>query len=175
MLSVFHMPFYVLQACCHVPSSQEWLLSGHSPIKPRLVKCCGDVAFWQVLPSQPRSSVVLSEWSLCSWSPPWSGPSCPVAQFGRMASSRKSLGRSIFFPFPSDGADCALGNFQQSTIVSYPSPDLSLLTILSRSLYGQFLGFHGRVSALTCTVNCGTWYRKVCFFLNHVQSSSRNI
>ena len=36
--------------------------------------------------------------------------------------------------------------------------------------YGQFLGFHGGGSALTCTVNCGTSYRKVCFFLNHVQS-----
>ena len=36
--------------------------------------------------------------------------------------------------------------------------------------YGQFLGLHGRVSALTRTVTCGTLDRKVCFFLNHVQS-----
>ena len=35
-LKVFHVPFYKLQACCHVPISQEWLSSGHSPIKLRL-------------------------------------------------------------------------------------------------------------------------------------------
>ena len=34
----------------------------------------------------------------------------------------------------------------------------------------QFLGPYGRVSALTCTVNSGTSYRKVCFFRNHIQS-----
>ena len=36
--------------------------------------------------------------------------------------------------------------------------------------YRQVLELHSRVSALTFTVNCGTLYRKVCFFLNHVQS-----
>ena len=36
--------------------------------------------------------------------------------------------------------------------------------------YGQFLGLHGGVSALTWTVNRGTFYRKVCFFLNQIQS-----
>jgi hypothetical protein len=38
------------------------------------------------------------------------------------------------------------------------------------ALYGQFLQPHGLVSALTCTVNCGTLYRQVCAFPNHVQS-----
>ena len=37
-------------------------------------------------------------------------------------------------------------------------------------LYGQFLQPHGFVFALTCTVNCGTLYRQVCAFPNHVQS-----
>ena len=37
-------------------------------------------------------------------------------------------------------------------------------------LYGQFLQPHGLVSALTRTVNCGTLYRDVCTFPNHVQS-----
>jgi hypothetical protein len=34
----------------------------------------------------------------------------------------------------------------------------------------QFLRPQGLVFALTCTVNCGTLYRQVCAFLNHVQS-----
>ena len=38
------------------------------------------------------------------------------------------------------------------------------------ALYGQFLRPHGLVFALTCTVNCGTLYRQVCAFPNHVQS-----
>jgi hypothetical protein len=42
-------------------------------------------------------------------------------------------------------------------------------------LYGQFLRPRGLVFALTCTVNCGTLYRQVCAFPNHVQSSCRNI
>ena len=51
-------------------------------------------------------------------------------------------------------------------------------------LYGQFLRPHGLVFALTCTVNCGTLYRQLCAFPNHVsiefttgglQSSCRNI
>ena len=37
-------------------------------------------------------------------------------------------------------------------------------------LYGQFLRPHGLVFALTCTVNCGTLYRHLCAFPNHVQS-----
>ena len=41
---------------------------------------------------------------------------------------------------------------------------------LSSEIYAQFLGLHGMVSALTCTVNCGTSYRQVCFFINHVQT-----
>jgi hypothetical protein len=36
--------------------------------------------------------------------------------------------------------------------------------------YWQFLQPHGLVFALTCTVNCGTLYRQVCAFPNHVQS-----
>ena len=35
-------------------------------------------------------------------------------------------------------------------------------------IYRQFIVLHGIVSALTCTVNCGTL--KTVLFLNHVQS-----
>ncbi len=39
------------------------------------------------------------------------------------------------------------------------------------AVYRQFLGLHGLVCALTCTVNCGILYRQVCAFPNHVQST----
>ena len=42
VLRAFHVPFCKLQACCHVPFSQEWLSAGHSPMKPRFVKFCRD-------------------------------------------------------------------------------------------------------------------------------------
>ena len=62
-----------------------------------------------------------------------------------------------------------LGTFNTLEIVLYFPPDLCHLTILSE-FYRQFLGLHGGVSALTNTVNSGKLYRKVCFFLNLVQS-----
>jgi hypothetical protein len=37
-------------------------------------------------------------------------------------------------------------------------------------LYGLFCQPRGLVFALTCTVNCGTFYRQVCAFPNPVQS-----
>ena len=39
---------------------------------------------------------------------PDQGPSPPIAQFGRAASSRKSLVRSKLLPFKNDGGDCVL-------------------------------------------------------------------
>uniref|UniRef100_A0A4W5KHP0 diacylglycerol kinase (ATP) n=1 Tax=Hucho hucho TaxID=62062 RepID=A0A4W5KHP0_9TELE len=41
------------------------------------------------------------------------------------------------------------------------------------SLYRQFLRRHGSVFVLICTVTCGTLYRQVCAFLNHVHSSCK--
>ena len=43
---------------------------------------------------------------------PDQGPSPPIAQFGRVASSRKSLGGSKPFPFKNDGGYCVLGDLQ---------------------------------------------------------------
>ena len=45
----------------------------------------------------------------------------------------------------------------------FPNPVLDV--------YRQFLGLHGLVCVLTCTVNCGTLYGQVCAFPNHVQST----
>ena len=61
------------------------------------------------------------------------------------------------------------GTFNVAEMFWYPSPDLCLDTILLK-LYGQFLRPHGLVFTLACTVNCGTLYRQVCAFPNHVQS-----
>jgi hypothetical protein len=58
--------FCKLQVCCRAFFSgvtSVWSLS-------QMVKCCRDFS-WQVLSSWPMNSVVLSEWSLGSWSPPW--------------------------------------------------------------------------------------------------------
>ncbi len=39
------------------------------------------------------------------------------------------------------------------------------------AVYRQFLGLHGLVCALTCIVTCGTLYKQVFAFPNHVQST----
>ena len=54
------------------------------------------------------------------------GPSPPIAQFGRAASSRKSFGGAQLLLFKNDGGHCVLGDLQCS-------PDLCFDTILSRS------------------------------------------
>ena len=65
-----------------------------------------------------------------------------------------------FFHLRMMEATVFLGNFNTAEMFWYPSPDLCLDTILCRGL----------VFALTCTVNCGTLYRQVRAFPNHVQS-----
>ena len=112
-LRVFHVPFYKLQVCCLVPFSQEQLPSGSSLIKLRFVKCCRDCCSSGRFSHLSQGTLQFCQrghWVLGHL--PVQGPSCPIAQFGRTASSRKSLCGSIFIPFPDDGAHCALGNFQ---------------------------------------------------------------
>jgi hypothetical protein len=63
-------------------------------------------------------------------------PSPPIAQFGRAASSRKSLGGSKHLPFfhlRMTEATLFLGTFNATEMFWYPSPELCLDTILSRS------------------------------------------
>ena len=75
---------------------------------------------------------------------------------------RPALGRVLVIP-----------NFFYSFIRWRPlcSWGLSMLhTFFGTLLYRQFLRPHGLFFALTYTVNCGTVYRPVCAFPNHVQS-----
>ncbi len=99
------------------------------------------------------------------------GPSPPIAQFGCAAHSRKRPGGSKLLPFTDYGGHCAHWDLQCCRIFSVP-----FLRSVPRynpvsAVYRQFLGLHGLVCALTCTVNCGILYRQVCAFPNHVQST----
>ena len=129
MISVCHMPSCKLQACCHVPFSQEWLPSAHSPINPRLVKCCRDLSFWQVLPSQPRNSGVFIAFLVTSLT---------KALLARLRSlvGQQALGRvwvvPHFFNFPTMETTELWETFNPLDIVLYPSPAICLITILSQ-------------------------------------------
>ena len=57
-----------------------------------------------------------------------------------------------------------LGTFKAAYIFG------TLPQICALELYRQFLRPHGLVFALTCTINCGSLYRQVWTFPNHVQS-----
>ena len=60
-----------------------------------------------------------------------------------------------FFHLRMMEATVFLGTFNAVEIFWYPSPDLYLDTILSRSSYVQYLRLHGLVLSLTCT--CQLW------------------
>ncbi|KAK6322508.1 hypothetical protein J4Q44_G00073000 [Coregonus suidteri] len=61
-------------------------------------------------------------------------------------------------------ATFSLGTFNAADIFWYPSPDLFLETILSRSSTDN--SFVLMAFFQTCTVNCVTLYRQVCAFPN---------
>ena len=142
----------------------EWLLSGHSTIKAWLVECCSDGC-----PSGRFSHLHKVTLELCqsnNWflgHLPDQGPSPPIAQFGRAASYRKSLGGSKLLPFKNDGSHCVLGDLQCCQNVLVPFPRSVPLHNPVSELYGQFLQPHGLVFALTYIVNCGTLhvYRQI--------------
>jgi hypothetical protein len=88
---------------------------------------------------------------------PEQGLSTPISQFGRVASSRKSLG----------GGHCVLGDLQCCILFWGTFPRSVPLHNPVSELYRQFLRPHALVFAL---INCETLYRQVCAFPNHVQS-----
>ena len=101
------MPFGNLQAGCHVPFTEERLLSGHSTVKARLVECCRNECLSGSLSHLHRVTL-----ELCQSGLPDEGPSPPITQFDRAASSRKSLGGSKLLPFKNDGGHCVIGELQ---------------------------------------------------------------
>ena len=100
---------------------------------------------------------------------PDQGPSPPIVKFGWAASSR-SLGGSKLLPFKNYGGHCVLGDLQCCRHFLAPFPRSVPRPNPVSELNGKFLQLHGLVFALTCTVICGTLYRQVCAFPNHVQS-----
>ena len=66
-------------------------------------------------------------------------PSLPIAQFGRAASSRKSLGGSKLLPFKNDEGHCVLEALQCFRNVLVPFPRSVPRHNLVSELYGQFL------------------------------------
>ena len=97
---------------------------------------------------------------------PDQGPSPLIAQFSRAVGSRKIMGGSKLLPFKNDEGQTGDLQLCRHFLVPFPRSVPRHNPVLE--LYGQFL--HGLVFALTCTVNCGTLYRQVCAFPNHVQS-----
>ena len=159
------MAFGKLQAGCHVPFTEEWLPSGHSTIKAWLMECCRDG--W---PSGRFSHLHRGTLELCQSDHrvlghlPYQGP--------RLLSlvGRPSLGRVLVVPnlfhLKMMEATVFLGTFNAADIIWYPSPDLCLDTILSWRSTDNFF----ELMAVFFTVYCGTLYRQMCAFPNHVQS-----
>jgi hypothetical protein len=79
------------------------------------------------------------------------GPSPPIAQFGRAASSRKSLGGSKLIPFKNDGGHCVLGDIPCCRHFLVPFPKSVPRHNPVSELYGHLLQPHGWVFALTCS------------------------
>jgi hypothetical protein len=73
-------------------------------------------------------------------------------------------------PFKNDGGHCVIGELQCCRNVLVPFPRSVPWHNPVSEHYRQFLWPHGLVFSLSCTVNCGTLYRQVCAFPNHVQS-----
>ena len=90
-----------------------------------------------------------------------------LLSLSRAASSRKSLPN--FFHLRMMKA-AVLGDLQCCINVLVPFPRSVPQHNPVSELYGQFLCPHGLVFSRTYTVICGTLYRQVCAFPNHVES-----
>ena len=150
-----------------MPLTEEWLQSGHFTIKACLVKCCRDGC-----PSGRFSHLHIRTLEYCQ-SDHWvlghlpdQGPSPPIAQFGRAAISRKSLGGSKLLPFKNAGGHCVLGDLQCCRHFLVPFPRSVPRHHPVSELYRQFLRPHGLV--FCSDMHCQLWdllYRQVCVCL----------
>ena len=88
---------------------------------------------------------------------------------------RPALGRvlvvSNFFHLRMMEATMFLGTFKSCRNDFIPFPRSVPWHNPVSEIYGQFLWPRGLAFALTRTVNCGTLYRQLCAFPNHVQST----
>ena len=148
---------------CHVPFTEECLPCNHSTIKSQLVECCRDGC-----PFGRFSHLYRGILELCH-----SLTKALLPQLLSLA-GRTALGKVLvvpnFFHLRMMEATVFLGTFNAADIFWYPSPRSVSQHNPVSELYGQFLGSHGLVFVLTCTVICGTLNRHVCAFPNHVQS-----
>ena len=72
------------------------------------------LSFWKVLPS-PQRTICQSDHKVIGHLPD-QGPSPLIAQFGRVASSRKSLAGSKLLAFKNDGDHCVFGDLPVSEL-----------------------------------------------------------
>ena len=109
----------------------------------------GWLFFRKVLPSPQRNSELCQSDHRVLGHNPDQGSFPPIGQFGQVVSSRKSLGDSKLLHLRVMEATVFLGIFNSADSFWYPSPDLCLDTILSRSsmdnsfdLMAWFLPWH---------------------------------
>ena len=85
------------------------------------------LSFWKVLPSPQRNFGALSEWPSGSWSPPWPRPTSPNCSVWQSFVVPNFFNLRMMLP------TVCLGTFNAAEMFWYPSPDLCLDIILSRS------------------------------------------
>ena len=125
------MPFGKLQAGCYVPFPEEWLPSGHSTIKAWLVECCRDGC-----PSGMFSHLHRGTLEFCRSD---NGVLSHLPDQGLLPlllslAGRPALGRVLAVPNVFRfRMTVFLRTFNDADIFWYPTPDLCLGTILSRS------------------------------------------
>lgn len=131
--SLLHLSFPLFWLVCHLLQRQ--------------------LSFWKLHLYPQKIAGALTGWPSGSWSPPRLRPfPLPITQFRRATSSRKSpVGSKPMMENPE-----LIGTFKAAEMFLYLSPDLCLKTILSQRSTDNFMDFMLGVSALTCTVNCGT-------------------
>ncbi len=143
--------------------TEERIEFGHTATKPRSVECCSDVC-----PSVDFSYLHIWSWSSTRVTIRFLVTTLDKVLLNQLLSlaRRPALGRVPVVPNVFH-----LWMRKVSVLWDLQCPRSVPRYNLVSEVYRQFLGLHGLVCSLTCTVNCGTLYREVCAFQNHVQST----